>query len=317
MTLPVKTLRAWATPGVLRYVWRGLTVLSLALVGVGLVYSWNELPAGSLTVSLPFLALAVAIYAVTYVLHTVGWHFLATLAFGPLPLRDNAEAVAASNLVKYLPTIAWYIANRTSYYRERKVAPNLVIAASLGELAVMIGVATALLLADKLLPYSAGLALLALVGCGLILASVLRRNGVLYGWIHRRFALELRPRSEPTRALGWLRVIACYGATWPIGVLFLWAAVHVFVPLGVADLRPLFDVWLVAGLASYAVSLSLGSLGIAREITLTLLLAQHWALPVAIATAIVVKTVLTLGEILCSALILGWLYLAKRRAARE
>ena len=54
-------------------------------------------------------------------------------------------------------------------------------------------------------------------------------------------------------------------------------------PLGPADVGTLTLIWLVAGLASYAVSLTLGAVGILREITLTVLLAQHWPLATGLA----------------------------------
>jgi hypothetical protein len=101
-----------------------------------------------------------------------------------------------------------------------------------------------------------------------------------------------------------------------MGVLTLWAGVAAFAPAGPSDLPDLANAWLLAGLASYAVSLTLGTIGIAREITLTVLLGQHWPLAVGIATAITVKVVLTIGELLCSLLLLGGLQLQRRLAGR-
>ena len=108
-----------------------------------------------------------------------------------------------------------------------------------------------------------------------------------------------------------------YGATWPLGVAMLWAALHVFVPVEPAQLPTVFNIWLLMGLVSYLGTLTLGGIGIGREITLTLLLAQHWPLSVAVASAVVVKTVLTLGEIVCGALVLAWLRLQTKGMAHE
>ena len=50
---------------------------------------------------------------------------------------------------------------------------------------------------------------------------------------------------------------------------------------------------------------------------MSLLLAQVWPLPAAIATSIAVRIVLNLGELGCSAVVLGWLYLSRKRAGYE
>jgi hypothetical protein len=95
----------------------------------------------------------------------------------------------------------------------------------------------------------------------------------------------------------------------------MWAIVRAFVPIHAADMLTIANMWLLAGLASYAVGLTLGAIGIAREITLTVLIAQHWPLAAGIAAAIVVKLLLTLGEIGCSLICLGCLQLWRWLAA--
>jgi hypothetical protein len=63
---------------------------------------------------------------------------------------------------------------------------------------------------------------------------------------------------------------------------------------------------------SYVVTLTLGAIGILREITLTMLLAQHWPLAIGVAAAIGMKLLLTLGEIVCSLLMLSGFLLWRR-----
>jgi hypothetical protein len=311
-SLPPASVRRWWSPVVRRWIWRALTAASLGLVSIGLFYAWRDLPTTEVQLALVYLIPAVAIYGVTYLMHTLGWHRLARHFFGSITLRENAEAVAASNLVKYLPTVAWYIANRTEYYQQRGVPRRLVVAASLCELVAMVGVGALLYLLGETMSYSVVLASgLLLVAVGVVVSAG-RSRGLLHQWVRHRFRVERTNRVEGEQ-LGWLAALGWYGGTWPLGVLFLAAILRVFTPVSAGDIWALANVWLLAGLASYAVSLTLGSLGIAREITLTYLLAQVWPLHIAVATAIVVKIVLTLGEVVCSLTVLAALWLARRR----
>jgi hypothetical protein len=314
LQLPAQLFRSRQTP-LARRIWRGLTLLSLVLMGVGVYYAWRELPPGGLAVQPVYLALATVLYIVTYTMHTLGWHNLATRCFGRLPLRDNAQAVAGSNLVKYLPTIAWYIANRVHFYEERHVPRKAVITASLLELTIMIGSGGVL----YGLFWLGRLGVLALVlPCGAALGVVVLVHR--QRWWHRlwqRYRVEQAPGSPNGRGTLMIGAVLWYGGSWLLGVGFLWLTLRAFVPLQPADLITLFNVWLLAGLASYGVSVTLGSIGVVRELTLTALLAGTWPLSAAIATALVVKLLLTLGEIGCSGAVLGWLHLFPRKVAHE
>lgn len=296
--------RRWTAPSVRRHIWRALTGVSLGIVGIGLLFAWRDLPSGSLQLTPWYLLLAGMIYGITYAMHTLGWHCLAQHFFGSFSLRENAEAVATSNLVKYLPTIAWYIANRTEYYQQRNVPRKMVVAASLCELAAMIGVGTLLYLLGETVSHSIVLTLALLVVATTIVVSAGRSQGLIHVWVRRRFKIE---RTKKWSRFKWIASLAWYGGTWPLGILFLATIMRAFTPLSIDDIWLLSRSWLLAGLASYAVSLSLGSFGFAREITLTYLLAQYWPLPIAIAVTIFTKILLTAGEIVCSGLVLTYL----------
>jgi hypothetical protein len=285
-----------------RWIWRFFTALSLLAVAIAVYYAFNEFPTEGLQFRPAFLILAGAIYLLTFAMHLLGWHNLSQLLLGPLPFRQNVEAVAASNLVKYLPTIAWYIANRAHYYGQLGIPQTKVVAASLYELGFMLGACASLLALSWLSGLSPLLAafVLALIGL-LVLLGMRTRTLAIRHWLQPRLIV----------AFLW------YAATWPLAALFLWAVLAAFVPLTLAELTVVLQIWLTASLASYAVSLTLGMLGIAREITLTLLLTQIWSLPVALASAITVKLLLTLGEVVSSLIILGILRLNPTRTRDE
>jgi len=285
-------------------------------MAVGVYYAWRELPPGGLVVQPLYLALAAMLYMVTYTMHTLGWHNLAIRCFGRLPFRNNAQAMAGSNLVKYLPTIAWYIANRVHFYEERHVPRKAVVTASLLELTIMIGsggVLYVLFWLGRLSFFAVVLACGAGVGVG-----VLVRQQRWWHALWHRYAGGIRAaRSHRGSDTLLTSAVMWYGGSWLLGVAFLWLILRAFVPLQAADLITLFNVWLLAGLASYGISVTLGSIGVVRELTLTALLASTWPLPAAIATAIAVKLILTLGEIACSGAVLAWLHVMPRKVAHE
>jgi hypothetical protein len=300
LSLPRRSLRALFPEGVPRWLWGAFQALALTLALAGSYYAWREFPR-DVQVEPAFFAVAAGLYVLAFVAHLLGWHALTGIFFGRMSLRDDAEALAGSNLVKYLPTIIWYIANRSHYYHQRGVEQQRVVIASLSELALMVGSGATLLVslwaAQVLTPLAA--VPVAALGLGSLAWALGRHAG---GQQHGRW-------------WRWALALLWYGASWPLGALILAALMAALAPVTPADVGNLALVWLVAGLASYVVSLTLGAIGILREITLTVLLAQQWPLATVIAAAICVKLVLTLGEIVCSLLVLGGLRLWRRLKA--
>ena len=299
-------------------VWPLLSLVSVAIVAIGAYYAWQQLATGTLRIAPSYLALAAAISAVAYALQTVGWHYLATHFLGPLPLRTNVEAMAASSLVRSLPTVAWYIANRMHFYTRRSIPQRSVAVASLVELLIMLVTGALIYAIFWLAQVHWAFALLGTVGFGLLWIAASKSGASFptwrWKWLQRRLPggpLVLGAGGQWRTAMFW------YGTTWPLGVCMLWAAVHVFTPVEAAQFATVFNIWLLMGLVSYLGTLTLGGIGIGREITLTFLLAQHWPLSVAVASAVVIKTVLTLGEIVCGASILAWLRFRAKSMAHE
>lgn len=299
LSRPINKLRTFFSPQIWRWIWRGITLLSLSAIVIGAVYTYRTFPDESIRIDPAFIGLAFGIYIATFVMHLMGWRGLSRIFFKHIPLHDDIEAVAASNLVKYLPTIAWYIANRTHYYKQRQIPPTTVVTASLYELAFMVGASAAFFLISWLHNINMVLTVIAIGAIPLAL------------WlVAKRFPFTQNVDASDSR-YSWITTFLWYAASWPLGGLFLWAILRSFAPISIGDLPIVFHIWLLSSLASYAVSLTLGTLGIAREITLSVLLAPIWPLPAALATAITVKLLLTLGEVICSLLVLGFLRLTK------
>jgi hypothetical protein len=278
--------------------WQLLRMVAVCLAVVGVYLAWTEFPR-DLQIEPLFFLLAGVVFAVGFVMHLFGWHNLTRIFFHQGRLVENAEAVAGSNLVKYLPTIVWYIANRSHYYKRYGIAQRQVVVASLTELILMAVLAGLLLISwwvgQTFSILMAGVALLI--------------GGAMLIWLLVHY-------SDVASVRYWIAAVLWYGGSWPIGILILWLSMRAFGSLELADFIPLARIWLLTGLTSYLLNLTFGAIGIVREITLTVMLTQQWSLAIAVAAAITVKLVLTIGELVCSLMLLGGLKLRRRWLAR-
>ncbi len=284
--------------------WRVLTAASLGIVGVGTLYAWRELPTASITVAPEFLVAATATYIATYILHILGWHMLAMQFLGQAGFRYNLEAAASSSLVKYLPTVAWYIANRTDYYAQWRVPRNRVVVASFVELGIMIGSGSALLasiwlatqFSDPSVVVAIGSATVGIAALMVVVGKVISKTAIGSEGDRQAVSGSVLAKRWP-----WFAAAGFYTLTWLLGACFLVLLLHAFVPVDSSGWLRIAQIWLLAGIGSYVVGITLGSLGIVRELTLGVMLAQFLPLNGVLVSAVLVKTILTVGEILCSA----------------
>ncbi|WP_129629197.1 hypothetical protein [Candidatus Oscillochloris fontis] len=280
-----------------RWFWYLFQWVALVVAAIGIYYSWQKFPQ-DVHIDPIYFSLALGIYVISFGMHILGWHALTRIFFGHVTLRVNIEAIAGSNLVKYLPTIAWYIANRSHFYHARGVAQKTVVVASLSELALMIGSGATLLISLWVSHWVPPFVVVIVFVSGLS----------TFIWLLARYAGH---RSLKEFAY-WLVALFWYGTSWPIGILIMWFIMRALVPINFDMCLTIAHIWLLASLASYAMSVTLGVFGIIREITFTVLLAQYWPITVGIAVAIIVKVILTFGQIGCSLILLGAIQIYRR-----
>ncbi len=304
----VKRIGQWLTPARRRLFWHTITIISLILVTVGIAYTWQELPRSDIDINPVYIVVAFIIYISAYITHLFGWHMLATLTFGKLPFSNNVEAIAASDLVKYLPTVAWYIANRVHYYDQKNVRRGSVVAASLLEMVMLLGSGAIIYLTLWLRRVNSLPLLLITL---LILAISIKLGGSkLLHWWHTRITSYQTTADNKLRY--WIIAFFLYGISWFMGALILTATLRTFIFVSMLDYLPLLNIWLIAGLVGTIISITVGTLGFAREATLTVLLAQYWPLSASIATAVSIKIILTAGQVVSALIILGWLRLIRK-----
>jgi hypothetical protein len=273
-----------------------------------MAYVWQEMPEYAETITPNYIFTALGIYVITYALHLLGWHALAKQYIGIGDFQANAEAVATSDLVKYLPTIGWYIANRVHYYQMRNVSKSAVIMTSLLEVAAMLLSGSLLYLVFWSASGDFRIGLLFLMSLGILFGLLIWPN-FRHQW--QAYNVEKLLKQRAHHAYVWFLAFIWYGSSWVGGGIFLAAVLRIFVIVEPGDLFNLLGIWLVAGLSGYIISLSLGTINIAREATLVVLLAQHWPLSAGISTALIVKIILTVGQIVCALIVLFMLYMIR------
>ncbi len=140
-----------------------------------------------------------------------------------------------------------------------------------------------------------------------------RPTGTLHTWWREHIVKNIVAPDRDGRhhRLLWVAFL-WYGSSWVLSFGFFWAVCSVLIPLHLQDIDSLLDAWLLANLANNLLSFTLGVVPIAREVTLSVLLAQFWPWPVAIAAVALVKIYFTLGDIVCSGAVLGWSYFVPR-----
>lgn len=310
----VRQTLGWLTPTIRQRIWYGLMALSIIIAGLSVWYGWSEFSRTDHHLEASFVALAVVMYGLNFGLQTLAWHMLARQHLGVPSLRANVLAVAQSNLVKMLPSVVWYIANRTDFYVQRGSSAQRVIAVSLLELILTISSAVLLLVVFWLgtagfQPATWGLLM---VG-GLVVGALTQRH--VQAWWNRRIASHTAAQPAQTSRRGrsyWLIALLLYMITWLIGIVFLWVLLRAFMPMQWGDLALLSGIWLLANLASLLVSLTMGAIDILREVTLVILLSQYWPVSLVVLVAVLVKVLLVVGNIGFSALTLGGLWLIQK-----
>ena len=285
--------------------WNLASFVSVLLVLGGTVYAGYNFSSEIKLLSLPSLIFALVIYCFNYCLQLIAWHYLAVYTLGVRDFRLNVESIVRSDLVKYLPTSVWYIANRTHVYEKKGLAKQTVVTASLLEALLFVLSGLKLSLIVMWLNNRLGTLFFLLTFSILLL--------IVIPLLHYFFANKQISNHLKIRYLYFSTLI--YSVSWLIGCLFFFYVIQSFSTANWSQFLTVCEIWLLAGIAGFVVSISLGFLGLAREITLSALVAQYWSLPVGVLTAFAIKLILTIGQVFCALTILQLINYLERKEA--
>jgi uncharacterized membrane protein YbhN (UPF0104 family) len=295
-----------------------LTGLGLATLVIGnIVYrNWAEFQAFSWQLDpLPLIGAGVAL-VIAFGLNTLTWYLIGRTFGSRVGFWKDLEIYSFSTVVRRLPGVVWQLAGRTYLYHQAKTSLAVPLWGTLWELFVqfssgMVLMASILALSPQMrVEFPGGMWVLSLL--------------IPIGWFTLRpqDVVSLIQRLAP-KVTGEPRLTRCNVAVW-IGLYILsWILGGAILYALVCALSPqtwtLFPVCVglvaTSGVLAILATPIPGGLGI-REISLTLLLQLYIQSPVAVASVIMLRLWLLLGEALIASLIFlvarGWTWLAQK-----
>ena len=226
---------------------------------------------------------------------------------GKVHFQKHFRFFCISNLAKRLPGTVWYIPWRGNMYKAMGISPRLVSVASGIELAVTVisGAMVCLIFAIPLLNnFKAGL----WIGIILIIISLAVLHPAVIQKISRLLKIELS-NCNYKDILTWIFI---YFVFWIISGTLLFFVVNIFYPVPSSQLGFLIGAWTLTGVLSYSLLLLPSNFGF-TEISLSLLLSIIIPSPIAVITAVGLRVLLLLYELLWAMSMMGLEYWEKRR----
>jgi glycosyltransferase 2 family protein len=261
-------------------------------------YRWQIRP-GALLLAILFYFLGV-LYA------SFLWGMILNHLHGRISFIRHFRNFCLSNLAKRIPGTVWYVAGRAALYSQDGVDAKLTSTASAMELALiqMSGVIISLLFSLSILArYQVPIWVMLLAFLG-ALALIQPR---VISWFLRKLKVE----ASAFRFQDILRWTLAYLLLWPLGASVLFETANMIYPVPINLFGYFLGCWALIALLSLLVFFLPSNLGV-TELGLSLLLARVIPPPVAIATAILGRVLMTLLDIVFAAV---WIVISERSKA--
>lgn len=251
----------------------------------------------SIQVNLSSLFCSLAIFGVNTLLLIWAWHLIVS-RFVRIPLLDNAEVYASSQLVKALPTPVWFITGRILRYSGLGLDQAKVVQT--------IGI-------EILLQIVTGLAIISILQSGVWLIGLLP---LILVTVYPTLAfLEIKAFTWKRLKLEFTVILICMIniVIWLLGGYFFKLLL-----LGVnasfeASFATLLRIWISASMVAFIGIFLLGGIGILREFTLTFTLGAMGMKPLEILiVATSSRLMVLLGNIFYSLLIIGTIRIIRK-----
>ena len=284
----------------LRLVWVGLGSLVLVFMALLIWRSRETLLEVLRTARYEYFAWTFVAYAVSIGAVALGWHLVMHHLGQQSDWILNFKIYIYTLAARRVPGTLWYIAGRAVLYKRLGIPGRFSALASAVEVllsivsGLMVG-APALFLQTKSSPAHITIfVLVELVGLCLLYPRVLH-------WLLARFGHHIEPgQLTVPKVLSWL---GAYAAMWVSGGLMACTVVAALYPLDLSQIPWAISLWTLTGAISFAAFLLPHNLGIS-EITLSILLSRLVPLPIAMATAILIRVLTTIFDIMWSSLFL-------------
>jgi hypothetical protein len=284
----------------LHLAWSGLAGVVLVILGLVVWRSKENLLVVLRTARCEYFVLTFVAYTVSIGTVALGWHLVMRHLGGQERLLLNLKAYVYTLAARRLPGALWYVAGRVVLYRRLGV-PGRVSVLACG-IEVVLSVVSGLMVGAPALLFQMGTSLAStvifvlveLIGLCLLYPKNLR-------WLLARFGHHVEPGCLTVpRVTSWL---GAYTAMWISGGLMTYTVVSALYPLSLSQVPWTISLWALTGAVSFITFLLPNNLG-ASEIALSVLLSRIVPLYVAIATAVLLRVLTTIVDIMWSFLFL-------------
>jgi hypothetical protein len=244
---------------------------------------------------LTFFAYAIAIGAVA-----IGWHLIMYYVGEQHNLLLNIKIYVYTLVARRMPGTLWYVAGRAILYQRLGISGRVTTLAS--GIEIVLGIVAGFMVGLPALFLQLGLSWVSIAVFTFIEAIGLV---ILYPPLLCKllslFSYYVDPKSITIRTvLAWL---CSYVSMWISGGIMTCTVVAALYPLSWGQIPTIISLWSLTGVISYSVFLLPSNLG-ATEIALSVMLSHIIPLPIAVATAILVRILTTVFDIGWSSLIL-------------
>lgn len=270
-------LTVLASSGVLGYlIYRERAVL--------FTYDWRIRPVA--------LGLALALHPLTILLATANWAAILNRLSRPLPFLRHYRYFCISNAARRLPGTVWYIASRATFYQQEGIDARLTSLASGVEYALVT-------LAGLILGGAFSMSILAAyhVSPWLMLLAL---AGILFLVRPRTIAglfRILRVEAGQFHLGDLARWTFGFSLSWLLGGLMLFLVANILIPLPVRQLPYVMGSYLAVIMVTRLLIFSPSNMGV-TEIGFSLLLTTVMPAPVAVVTAVLLRVIATLMDII-------------------
>ena len=240
------------------------------------------------------------LYSLSIAWVALGWHLVMRHLRAGSSLLVDLKAYVYTLAARRLPGKLWYIAGRAALSRQLGISAR--ISALSSGIEVVLSIVSGLIVGTPALLMQTGGARFAVV---LVILAELVGLAVLHPRVLRRLLGLLGHQLEPgslafSRVLSWL---GAYTLMWICGGLMTYAVIAAIHPVGTSEIPRIISLWALTGVISLAGFLLPSNLGLS-EVALSSLLSSVIPLSIAVATALLVRILTTLFDVMWSSLLL-------------
>ncbi|GIV65416.1 MAG: hypothetical protein KatS3mg046_676 [Bellilinea sp.] len=295
-------------PECLRGVNKIINNLRYVLIPIGLLYAAyiiflesKNLSSYHLSIDRKYFLFAFIILGINQILFTMAWHFIVLTISENANLKDNTIAFSEAQIAKILPSPIFYIISRVTYYKssqlpmkEKSVVISIIMETSIQLLSglLLIGILS------TIKSNSINISIIIWFVFTVTLTIILYQLFIL---VIKKF-IKLRKNNIKILALTCLLTTTTWFLSLPFSqyiIQGLFSNMRVDISFWIS----IWKIWILSSLVSY-IGTAVGGLGVLREFSMVIMLAQELNMTYAIIIALVSRLLITLSNIFWSTIIL-------------